>query len=254
MKPTGAACWYRMVAAGSTSPWSLSSRSPSLSSTPHLVSLGLSLPLPPYPFSRSPSLSLSRFSPLPLSLAFFFSLSYRRPAVLSLEREPLDGRTKAAGCFSPLLLFCHSVLVSLRCSARERALPPSFTCHSLLSSLLVARWLVHWFHRCTGPGFVFFLSNYTVTCNRPCQLAAPFFRSSSGALPFFSSLCSQDPTWRATPSKGLPREEEEEELVGTKGTKQRARSDPPINPTYPSNPPRSCNRTPLLRSDISGSP
>lgn len=132
-----------------------------------------------YPFSRPLSLSFSLF----LSLAF--SLSYRKPAVLSLEREPFDGRTKAAGCFSPLLLFCHSVLVSLRCSAREHSLPSSLTCLSL--SLLVTRWLVHWFHRCTGPSFVFFLSNYTVTCNRPCQLAAPFFRSSSGALLFFFS-------------------------------------------------------------------
>lgn len=30
-------------------------------------------------------------------------------------------------------------------------------------------------------------SNYTVTCNRPCQLAAPFFRSSSARFFFFLS-------------------------------------------------------------------
>lgn len=142
MKPIGAACWYRMVAAGSTSPWSLSSRSPTLSSTLHLR---LSLSVFRYRFLRVPlltfSVSLTLAFPLSCSLllSLSLSLSSRRPMVLSLEREPLDGRTKAAGCFSPLLLFCHSVLVSLRCSARERAFPPSLTRLSLLPSLLVQR-------------------------------------------------------------------------------------------------------------------
>lgn len=48
-------------------------------------------------------------------------------------------------------------------------------------------------------------SNYTVTCNRPCQLAAPFFRSSSARFSFFFSLATPagDPTRRATPSEGI---------------------------------------------------
>lgn len=69
--------------------------------------------------------------------------------------------------------------------------------------------------RCAGGWFIGFIgaparalrilfSNYTVTCNRSCQLAAPFFRSSSAHFFFFSSLATLagDPTWRATPSKG----------------------------------------------------
>lgn len=74
-KPTGAACWYRMIAAGSTSLWSLSFRSSSRSS-PLVLPISVSLLLPlivTYPFSVS-STSAS-LSPLP-SLSFSCSPSF----------------------------------------------------------------------------------------------------------------------------------------------------------------------------------
>jgi len=106
-----------------------------------------------------------------------------------LEREPLDGGTKAAGCFSPLLLFCLSVRLSFSFSSLSLSflhfffIPLSrtsfdFPCRVFAGSLVSSV-------RQPGPRILF--SNYTVTCNRPCQLAAPFFRSSSPLLFFFSS-------------------------------------------------------------------
>lgn len=127
----------------------------SLSLSPRSIILSLSLSLPltllfTYPYS--PSLSLQPASP---SLSLFLSLSFSRSlllAVLSLEREPLDGRTKAAGCFSPLLLFCLSVRLS---SVAPLALFSSLSfSHSFPSSRAVAGSLVSSVHR---PGlFVFF--------------------------------------------------------------------------------------------------
>lgn len=165
----------------------------------HFLAFSLSGQCLPLSFSLPPILSLS----LIVGPRFFLwrgnpSMVARKPPAASLpccfSAFPFSSPSDAslARAFSLSLLFSRSHSSSL-------------TWLSFLLSLLVARWLVHWFHRCTGPGFVFFLSNYTVTCNRPCQLAAPFFRSSSARF-FFSSLRSQDPTWRATPSKGSPRE------------------------------------------------
>lgn len=75
-KPTGAACCYRMIAAGSTSLWSLSFRSPSGRRVPPSQSLRpalLSLPCP-----------RSRFLAPSLSIYLLLSLSHCRPAVRSL--------------------------------------------------------------------------------------------------------------------------------------------------------------------------
>lgn len=82
-------------------------------------------------------------------------------------------------------------------------------------------------------------SNYTVTCNRSCQLAAPFFRSSSAHFFFF--LLS--PLWLEIRRGVQPLRRDRCECEG--GRKQdegwqRARSDPPINPPYPSS--RSYNK------------
>lgn len=146
-KPISAACWYRMNAAGSTSPWSLSFHSPSPLVPSFFLSLSLSRSLC---CLRTPTLLLCLSNQrLPLSLCFSRSLLL---AALSLEREPLDGRTKAAGCFSPLLLFCLSVRLS---SVAPLALFSSLSfSHSFPSSRAVAGSLVSSVHR---PGlFVFF--------------------------------------------------------------------------------------------------
>lgn len=80
---------------------------------PPLSILSLFLATVPAPFTFRVPLLFFSVSPTDASLSLslvlaFLSLSHHRPAALSLEREPLDGRTKAAGCFSPLLLSCLS--------------------------------------------------------------------------------------------------------------------------------------------------
>lgn len=149
-KPIGAACWYRMNAAGSRRAYgpSLFSLSPS--------SLDLSLTLS---FSHSlcclcTPILLLYLSKLSLPLSFFVSLSLSYLWLFLWRGNPSDGRapcTKAAGCcFSPLLLFCLSVRLS-PFSARAFFFSLSLSLF-LVPFLLAARWLVHWFHRCIGPG------------------------------------------------------------------------------------------------------
>lgn len=153
--PTGAACWYRMIAAGSTSLWSLSFRSP--------------LPLLPPSFGLSPSLFRSRWPshipslsrraallalPCPRSRSRSLAPSYRRPAALSLrEGTPRQSHETRRLLLSPaaFLPFRSSLF---RCPARRISSLSLPRFAFLVSSLspLPRRWLVHWFHRCTGPG------------------------------------------------------------------------------------------------------
>lgn len=142
-KPISAACWYRMNAAGSTSPWSLSFHSPSplvhslsFSPAPSAVYVPL-LSFSVSPISASLSPSLSGFHPLAPSYSRLFlwrgnpSMVARKPPAASLPC-----------CFSAFPFISLPLL-------RSRFFLLSLF---LTPFLLAARWLVHWFHRCIGPG------------------------------------------------------------------------------------------------------
>lgn len=200
-KPISAACWYRMNAAGSTSPWSLSFRSPS----PLVLSFFLSLPLPllfTYPYF--PSLSLQAVPPsFSLFLSRFHPLALSHPRLFLWRGNPSMVARKPPAVLSPatFLPFRSSLF---RCSARAFSLSLLF---SLLSFWPCGGWFIG-FIGASARALRILFSNYTVTCNRPCQLATPFFHSSSALL--FSppaSSCPRYPAWRATPSKGSLREE-----------------------------------------------
>lgn len=152
-------------------------------------------------FEQRFSLSLA----LVLSLCLSFTVG---PRLFLSEREPLDGRTKARR-----LLLSPAAFLPFRSSLSHCS-----TRHIFSLSLSLFAFLVSSLSLCRGGWFIGFIgaparalrilfSNYTVTCNRPCQLAAPFFRSSSARFFFFSlATLARDPTWRATPSKGSLRE------------------------------------------------
>lgn len=212
------------------------------------LSLGLSLPLRPRTSSLvlclSLSLSLSPASTfLFLSLLLSFSLSLIIGGSFSGEGTPRWSHESRRLLLSPCTAFLPF---------RSLIFLPPLLCSALARSLVVAQWLVHWFHRCTGPGFVFFLSNYTVTCNRPCQLAAPFFRFSPlrASFFFFSPLSLAGPDVACNPFEGIAVRRRRKRWGGEETRRRgrgraRERSDPPINPAYPSNQP------PFLRSDTS---
>lgn len=199
--PTGAACWYRMIAAGSTSLWSLSFRSPSRSpSPPPLVpSISVSLSLPGG--RRVPLLSVSSSgasrSPLPsLTISFSRSLSPQARGSFSQRGNPsMVARNPPAAslpcCFSAF------PFVSLSLPRAPHFLTLSFSlCLSrFFPPLPLPRggWFIG-FIGAPARALRILFSNYTVTCNRPCQLAAPFFRSSSARFFFFFSRHSG---WRS---------------------------------------------------------
>lgn len=93
-------------------------------------------------------------------------------------------------CFSAFLF------ISLP-SLRSRIFSLSLSLFAFLVSSLSLRRAGGWFIGFIGAparALRILFSNYTVTCNRPCQLATPFFRSSSAHFFFFFSRHSG---WRS---------------------------------------------------------
>lgn len=84
---------------------------------------------------------------------------------------------------------CFSAFPSVSLSLlRSRILSLSLSFSAFLISSLSLRRAGGWFIGFIGAparALRILFSNYTVTCNRPCQLAAPFFRSSSTRFFFF---------------------------------------------------------------------